>query len=155
MKTLQNSQTKLKHYKKHLSLLLIAAVLVVFANFTFKIIIVSGDSMSPSLHDGQIVIAFKLSHHIEVGDVVVFEQEGSLSVKRVLASSGDSVKLIAGKLYVNDIEIRPIIYEGKNVEYHIGYNELFVVGDNYPVSYDSRDYGPIQTSIVLGRIIMV
>ena len=113
--------------------------------FNYKIIIVSGESMRPKYSDGQIVLADRSfnKEDIEVGDIVVFNDNGNTCIKRVLAKEGDTIKQCGGKLYINDIVEAPYNTSWET-EFELMENELYVCGDNYSNSIDSRTYGPIK-----------
>ena len=110
----------------------------------FKIIIVSGDSMDPSLKDGQIILASRDIDSIKISDIVVFENSNELCIKRVIATQGDEIVLKDEGVFVNGVRVAEVSYNGEFKEYNIGEDELFVLGDNEKHSYDSRDYGPIK-----------
>ena len=87
--------------------LILAVVLVYFLGISF---IVSGDSMSPGLNDGQKVLVNSLVYKFsqpKPGDVIVFLPNGNTNlnyyVKRVVAVPGDRVYVADGNLYVNDV----------------------------------------------------
>ena len=75
--------------------------------YGYKIYLVSGDSMNPSMSDKTIVLVKKRSYDFEnpqLGDVIVlydFEEDDFL-IKRVLAIAGDSVEIVDGIIYIND-----------------------------------------------------
>ena len=120
--------------------------------FFFKPIIVSGDSMYPTLKNHDLVFTYRQFVEIDNNDIVVFNKDDSLVIKRAIAVSGDKVELKNNGVYINDIRIQPFTYEGDDKNYSLRENELFVIGDNYSVSYDSRDYGLISTAQVIGIV---
>lgn len=114
---------------------------------------------------------FKLSH------TGVTEVDGySIIIKRVIAVSGDTVRIRNSKLYIQygsegefvlqdeDYINSPMVsatdtvsgkygvYDG---EWVVAENELFVMGDNRNISYDSEDYGPISTVQVWGKVYLL
>lgn len=134
--------------------LLVATVILIGAmgiglifNKHFSFIIIKGNYMSPLLKNGQIAVVKKTTD-LNYEDIVVFEHEG-LNVKRIIGVSGDCIKLYNGRVYVNNVAMSPYSYEGPEKEYLLD-DEVFVIGDNYLESYDSRDYGPISVSAVIG-----
>lgn len=98
------------------------------------------------------------------GDVVVIRDpiDQSYSVKRIIAGNGDSIRLFAGRVYVNGRELNePYLPPGTSTYPHshhrdtfrCGPGEYFVLGDNRMDSTDSRVYGPIPRRRILGTII--
>ncbi|MGA2660338.1 MAG: signal peptidase I, partial [Verrucomicrobiota bacterium] len=97
-------------------------------------------------------------------DIVVIRDpaERRLSVKRIIASPGDSLYLKDGSVCVNGHELReaylpartPTFPEGKLPEQWLrcGKDQYIVLGDNRKNSTDSRSYGPVARRDVLGRI---
>ena len=95
----------------------VAAVLILRATF-FTPVVVSGASMEPTLHNGDILMCFKADgHDVSPGDIIIFDQGEKSLVKRV-----DEV-LDGGE-------------------------QLWVLGDNAAVSRDSRDFGAISAEDV-------
>ena len=83
------------------ALLAAAAIGVLAATLWFPVLEIHGSSMSPTLRDGQIVVAVKSSRFSE-GDVIAFYHGNKLLVKRCVAGPSDWVDLDeSGNLYVN------------------------------------------------------
>ncbi len=118
----------------------------------YGIVIVDGESMASTLHNRQIVLIQRDISSLGDGDIVVFDQDNKRMIKRIVASSGDTVELSDELVKVNDIVVRPYSYEGSPHLYTLGDNEYFVIGDNYLNSYDSRDFGPITKSQIAGEV---
>lgn len=110
---------------------------------------VAGDSMSPTFQDGQILLFENpQSEPINRGDIVVAEMPAvwqyasatqGVVVKRVAATEGDTVSVIAGAVHVNGEQITPVQPTCQAGEYQrvLGAGELFVLGDNRSNSLDS------------------
>jgi signal peptidase I len=131
-------------------------------------------SMMNTLLPEQYVLVDKLTprwapyHH---GDIVVFEPPETWSsgggvpfIKRVIGLPGDKVELREGKVYVNDVRLdEPYIFEqdgipqvtnpqaGGATEWIVPTGDLLVMGDHREDSADSRSFGPIEISHVIGR----
>lgn len=123
---------------------------------------VSGHSMNPTLHNGNILLINKLSLFFgtpKYGDIVIVDDDrlGYSIVKRVIAVEGDRVSIKDGITYVNDVPLVELYTYGTAedmAEQVIGMDELFVAGDNREpgASLDSRDpdLGPVHMSDVKG-----
>ena len=138
--------------------------------FVFRTVEVQGSSMYPTLVDGDRVIVWQLLYSPDFQDIIVLEHtNGDLHVKRVLGVAGDHVDYIDGELVVNGILINEpyILDEPSEVgflfenlcrmrldevdcdEIPAGY--FLVLGDNRNNSGDSREYGLIHESQIMGR----
>ncbi len=99
-------------------------------------------------------------------DIVVIRDPGDhgFSVKRVVAVAGESILFKDGKVFVNGKQLEePYLLPGtytftysKDHEQFItcGSGQYFVLGDNRPVSIDSRAYGPVSRKDVLGLVML-
>ena len=113
--------------------------------------------MYPYLYDGQIVIinAHCNIEDLQKDDIVVFKTEDGYAVKRNIALGGDTVSLSSNSLYINSIKVTPYTYDGTyEVVYNLEPNQYFVIGDNYRVSLDSRVFGPIEFSNIIGKVVV-
>ena len=130
-------------------------------------------SMEVTLLPDQYVLVDKLTPRwsaYERGDIVVFEPPPNWSaangvpfIKRVIGLPGDHVELRDGRVYVNDTALdEPYIHvdagqpltepaAGGPSEWVVPQGQLFVMGDHRDNSEDSRTFGPIDISGVIGR----
>ena len=145
----------------------IALTILIFLaiHFTIQNYQISGPSMQNTLHDGQFVLVNKLNylfHQPERGDVIVFhepDQPGRDLIKRVIGLPGDKIVLSNNNVSVNGVELNePYI----TLKYNYGSqtevvppNEYFVMGDNRPVSEDSRYFGFVPKDYIVGKAILV
>ena len=132
---------------------------------------VAGNSMDPTLKDGQIVLVSKLPFKPKRNQIVLFKSNGKSYVKRVIGLPGEKVEYMDGILYINDEPFKEI-YLVENVEtynflFHdvcpldtcpngvIPEDKYFVMGDNRPESSDSRDpkIGLISRSDIDGTVV--
>lgn len=154
--------------------LLAVAVIVLF--FIVTPTLVSGESMLPTLEDGQHMMVLKVGYDVNKGDIIVFERPGSENppVKRVIAMGGDTVRFRDGVWYVNDEALYEdyILGDGYPSDYMtlgdpavssaligggltLAEDELFVLGDNRRISYDSHSYGAIKRDWIVGKVVAV
>ncbi len=150
-------QIKLKKYQacfKYLICFAVVYLLILTINLNYKIIIIEGDSMNPALRSGQIVLVQKNIENLKKNDIIVFKQEG-LMIKRILGLPADRIVLSDSGLSINKVYIRPYTYEGDEMEYILAADEYFVVGDNYMMSFDSRHFGPVHDSDIVGKVIWI
>lgn len=146
------------------------AVIVAFLVFAlaFRAIGVEGDSMMPTLHNGDWVAVSSAVTELKHGDIVIVTQPWERNVpivKRVIAVGGDTVNIDFERheVYVNGVMLdEPYIYEPTSLSYDVEFpltveeGKLFVMGDNRNDSLDSRSskIGLIDERYVLGRVYM-
>lgn len=136
-----------------------------FIVFLYQPVKVEGTSMMPTLEDQERVFINKFVYKlepIEHGDVIVFRYPRDPSksyIKRVIAVSGDRVKIVEGIVYVNGRRIAEP-YVPEEYEDVRSYNEVlvpehsyFVLGDHRNLSNDSRDFGPVDKDFIYGKAV--
>ena len=148
--------------KNHLHKFITFLIIVLAINLSpFKLIIVQGLSMYPSLKDKQILIAIR-TNNVNKNDVVVAYVEDSYIIKRVAYVAGDEIFY----LFTNNSEI-PIIINKELYEKHkknektasvqkikIDKDKVFLLGDNSELSDDSRRFGCLNTDTIKYKIIL-
>ena len=160
------SRTTLKHRKMHS--LISALVLLGLAALTFwlartvRTAEVPSSSMEPTLKPGDLLLVrVDAYRHAQprCGDVVVFTdaKRGGLLVKRVIGAPGDEVLVRSGWVWLNGQPLsEPYAQGGRIFEFPIyarlGQDEIFVMGDNRDHTEDSRDFGPVKLSRLLGKV---
>jgi signal peptidase I len=150
-------------------LVLTLVIFLVIQNFVAQPYQVDGPSMEHSFQPGDYVLVDKLSprfNDYKRGDVIVFSpplgyEEGGTTpfIKRVIGVAGDTVAIHDGQVWVNGVAlVEPYVYEGQPTDPPAGQStwlvpagELFVLGDHRAASQDSRVFGFIQKSSVIGR----
>ena len=119
--------------------------------------------MSPTLFDGDIVIAVKKTQ-LERGDICIFSKDGNFLCKRVVGLGGDKISVDEnGVVSVNGEQLDEPYINNKNlgkstVEYPVTVpeNSYFVMGDNRRTSIDSRStvVGCVDARQVKGKLLL-
>lgn len=143
--------------------IIIAILIALFLRtFIFATSIVEGESMDPTLEDGERVIFNKLIYILgepDRGDVVIIQRPTKNYVKRIIGLPGETIEIngsdliIDGKKYVQTFLSDDAQYKTGNFgPLTIPQNSYFVMGDNRAISKDSRNgLGFIQGEEIIGR----
>ena len=156
------------------TLALTAILFWVIQSFVAQPFQVQQKSMMDTIQDGQFVLVDRLTPRFDPyhrGDIVVFappkpnseSPEQKPFIKRVIGVARDTVELRDGVVFVNDVALdepyvfavdgvaQPTTQEDGNVRWVVPDGMLFVMGDHRAQSSDSRAFGPIEVSSVVGR----
>lgn len=147
----------LKLFKEIIPYVIILVVVVLIRTFLVTPIIVSGPSMQPTLHGGEVMILNKISA-IERFDVVVVDIGSEEIIKRVIAMPGETISCENGIIYVNDRRQDEEYSQGNTFDFEkvtLGDDEYFVMGDNRENSVDSRRFGAFKKSQIKGTTNLV
>jgi signal peptidase I len=140
-----------------------ALMMVAFHAFVIQVSIVKGNSMEPALHDGDRVVVDRVTYSladVTRGDVVVlrYPRNPDLDfVKRVVGLPGDRIAMRTGILFVNGTasDDYDCIPDRENMdELVVPQHEFFVLGDNRPISCDSREFGLVAKHLLKGKVRM-
>lgn len=141
--------------------------IVITTNVLLGFNVVDGKSMMPTLKENNIVISSKIlltQQSIKRGDLVIAKNNANslLVIKRVIGVPGDTIDYRAGQFFING-ELFEEDYIIDNLSERIkdyvvesiflGPDEYFIAGDNRNFSHDSRAYGPIDISLIKGKVI--
>lgn len=143
-------------------LIVVAAVAVLISTLFFPVIQVSGNSMEPTLKDGDILVLVK-SDKVSYGDLCCVSWQNKTLLKRVIGLPGDIITINQqGDVYVNDELLdEPYVPEkclgSCDIEfpYEVPDNKLFLLGDQRSISVDSRSsaIGSVGMDQVVGRVL--
>lgn len=124
----------------------VAIALLIKQFLIFKVYIPSG-SMIPTLNIGDHLFVTRVYNldNIKRGDILVFNSEelNDVLIKRVIGLPGDTVSIVNGKASVNGEELDEsyvVNHDQFYGEYHVPEGKYFFLGDNRPISYDSRKW---------------
>ncbi len=144
------------------TLVTVAAIAVLVATLWLPVLEIYGSSMTPTLHNGDIVFSLKTSD-FQQGDVVAFYYNNKILVKRVIAGPADWVDIGPdGTTYVNGKVLdEPYVtehaYGDTNIElpYQVPDGRIFVMGDHRSTSVDSRNtaVGCVAQEQIVGKIL--
>ncbi len=178
--SIRNQQPKLNRYTilqevfdwvKHIAIAVVIGLLLVM--FVVQRNVVIGSSMEPNLYENDQLIVEKVSKLYNGGityrDIITVNAEGFLGhsgdkniIKRVIGLPGDTIEIKDSAVYRNGQKVEEPYLNGmltnerepnySNVK--LLENEFYVLGDNRNVSLDSRTFGPINKSRIIGEVLV-
>ncbi|HEY7285205.1 MAG TPA: signal peptidase I [Vicinamibacterales bacterium] len=141
-----------------------AVYATLIVTFGFQVARVDGLSMAPTLEDHDRLIVNKLVYELgdpRPGDIVMLYyplNPEKMFVKRVIAKEGDIVRIVDGRVYVNDIPLHDD-YVPAEFRSHddwgpqaVQQGYYFVMGDHRNNSSDSRHWGPVPKKYIVGKV---
>ena len=145
------------------------AIIIPVRYYLIQPFYVKGASMEPSFHDHEYLIIDEISYRFDLparGDIVVFKYPKDPSqffIKRVIGLPGECIKISAGKIKITAVGateefvleeteylLKGIQTQGE-IDIQLKSDEFYVLGDNRGSSLDSRSFGPIHLSDIIGR----
>ena len=167
---IKNERKRMRHqsdYRKALFgtidvLILVAAIAVLVSTLFLPVLQITGDSMEPTLTNGDIVMLVK-TKNFETGDICSFTWNNRTLVKRVIGVPGDWIEMDEeGNVYVNGAVLdEPYITDKSLGEcditfpYQVPDHSLFLMGDHRETSIDSRNtvIGSVDFQQIIGKVI--
>jgi len=144
------------------TLIIVSSVAALIATLIMPVLQISGTSMAPTLHEGEIVVALK-TKNVDNGNIIAFYHGNKILVKRVIAKSGNWVKITEeGNVYVNEKLLEEPYLKEKNLgqvdiefPYQVPEGSYFVLGDDRETSIDSRNstIGCVNEEDIIGKIV--
>ncbi|MES2088104.1 MAG: signal peptidase I [Patescibacteria group bacterium] len=148
---------------------LTALIILPIRFFVAQPFLVSGPSMDPTFLNNQYLIADEISYHFQKpkrGEVIIFSQpqEKKYLIKRIIGLPGETITMEGTTITIQNTEHpngftldqTSILNNKPEVKktYVLDDTHYFVLGDNRPVSYDSRGWGPLDEKNIVGRPIL-
>lgn len=163
---LKREQYKIRYRKTMkstvFSLITAAAVAVLVATLWLPVLQIFGNSMTPTLSEGQIVVSAKVKE-MKPGDIVAFYYGNKVLVKRYIAGPGSRVEIAEdGTVTVDGVALDEPYLEEKSLgicdlefPYQVPEERYFVMGDHRETSVDSRhsSVGCITQEDLVGKIL--
>ncbi len=151
---------------------ILPSILIVSISFSLligRLYVQKSSSMNPSIINNDRIFILK-SKNIQRFDIICFNftQDGKTFpiLKRVIAFSGEKILISYGEIRINDkiiklpsdidvqnllgSDLNPIKF-GSPYNYIVPPGELFIMGDNTKDSYDSRYYGGVPITMIIGK----
>ncbi len=155
---------------ENLEVMLIALLIVIpIRVFVIQPFIVYGSSMEPNFYSRDYLIIDEISYRFRSPlryEVIVFKapnQPSHYYIKRIIGLPNEKIEIKDNKIVITDVkgetfELEEKYLKGENVNtsgslsLELGSNQYFVLGDNRSASYDSRNWGPLNKDLIIGRV---
>ncbi len=166
-------RVSIKRRLMHWGIIILIALGVAFTvrTWVFETFYIPSGSMEPTLMIGDRILvdklSFQLGGHIATGDIVVFRRPPHETiiphsikylVKRVIGLPGETISSHGGQVYINGKLLHePFLPKGTITTgittQKIPPGHYFMMGDNREDSEDSRFFGPISGSLIVGKVV--
>lgn len=158
----ENLLKKKKENKLIMLLIIVSICTILFNTFIAQLAQVSGTSMNPTLENGQFLVVSKVSkmtQNYERGDIIIFNWDGRHLIKRLIGLPGETVQMKDNSIYINgekiedyvDVEIQD--YGKLSEPITLKEDEYIFLGDNRNNSIDSRTFGKVDESVIIGKVV--
>lgn len=155
----------MKFIKELIPYVVILLVVILIRSYIITPITVVGSSMYPTLRDKEMLLLSKISyklHDIERFDIVVIKKDNEEIIKRIIGLPGEHISYKNNKLYVNDEVVEENFSFRDTNDFNleeicsctkIPSGKYLVLGDNRPISKDSRLIGLIDEEDIKGKAV--
>lgn len=164
------SNEKESSWKEFLKFGILAVLIVVpFRMYVAQPFIVSGSSMSPTFETGEYLIIDEISYRFNEpkrGDIIILKKpnnESEYLIKRIVGLPEETITINKGIISIKSPGVNGeivlsepyVVNSNPDIsEYKVGAQEYFVMGDNRPVSLDSRYIGSIPRDHIIGHALL-
>ncbi len=169
VETQDREQTRASFVLEILQILLISLVIVIPIRFFVAApFYVKGASMEPNFYDHEYLIIDELSYRFHDpgrGEIVVFrypKDPSQFFIKRVIGLPGETIEIANGNVRIyNDAHPNGVLLKETYLTHEtnsppqtvtLKAEQYFLMGDNRPSSLDSRTFGAVSRSLVVGRV---
>ena len=145
-------------------IIVVSAVGILVATFFMSVLQIRGESMTPTLHDGDLVVASRHSSFAS-GDIIAFYYNNKVLLKRVIGQPGDWIDMREdGTIVVNKKPLRENYVKGSKIgktdikfPYQVPEHRYFVLGDHRSISLDSRTkaIGTVSEDQIVGKAMLI
>ena len=147
----------MKFIRELIPYLVIILVVLILRTFVVTPIVVSGESMVPTLAGNELMLLKKYDTDYERFDIVVVYKsvEGDNLIKRIIGMPNDTISYKNNVLYINGKALEDVYAYGVTedfLEITLDSDEYFLMGDNRAVSLDSRELGIIKDKEIEGTV---
>ena len=147
--------------------IIVIILVLILAIYVISLSQVVGNSMSPNYNDGDVVFVSKIHYKISTiqrNDIISFKKEDTrYLIKRVIGLPGEIIEYKDNTLYIDGVGYDELYLDKSTKTNNFSLNDLgytkipddmyLVLGDNREDSYDSRDFGLIKKSDIIGKCI--
>ena len=142
-----------------------AAAFIIVFTFVFGVSLAPTNDMFPAIHEGDLVIYYRIGRMINT-DVVIYESpDGEKQIGRVEATAGETVGKTEGGLLTINGNFQPVqkrsglfdeTYVGtKDISGEIGEGEYLILADSREAATDSRAFGLIKRKAIKGKVFTI
>lgn len=148
-----------------LTIIIPVAAALLIHQYLFTFARVDGTSMLDTLHENNIMGVSRLHYRLnepQRGEIITcnYPEDGNkLFVKRIIGLPGETIEIREGTVYIDGEPIAETyltrVDDQSMDPITLAKDEIFVMGDNRPVSRDSRAVGPLTLDEIYGRVLFV